>query len=288
MATVSPLPDSTTSRSSASRFATWATRGSTSGRARGTRLRSTTPRTALARGFAFTGRRTSSSTATRSFETRTRASTSSNRSLNGRAIGNVSYENAKGLRWGSESAHGLAIGNQLFDNLEAGISIKKATPTVLRGNRAVHNREEQLLVIQAEYSSNENCFETGSPDQLTVRFYPSRATEYHRTLAEYQKATGQDLQSRDGGCGPMPEKLNVRNCTPRPRPMPSVRGRSSTNLGPRDRTPVARAGLERGPPRPAPNLESSPSPPATARRELVYPTDCGARDRSLEWTQRAR
>lgn len=132
------------------------------------------------------------------------------KSFNGLAIGNVAYENVKGLRWGSESAHGLAIDNKLFDNLEAGISIENATLAVLRGNRAANNKQEQLLVIQTEYSSDENCFETGSPDQLTVRFYPSRATDLHRTLAEYQKSTGKDLHSREGGCGPMPEKLDVR------------------------------------------------------------------------------
>jgi parallel beta-helix repeat protein len=132
------------------------------------------------------------------------------KSVNGLAIGNVAYENVKGVRWSSESGHALAIDNKLFDNLEAGISIENATPAVLRGNRVVNNKQAQLLVIQTEYSSEENCFETGSADQLTAKFYPYRATDHYKTLAEYQKAIGQDLHSRGGGCGPPPEKLDVR------------------------------------------------------------------------------
>jgi hypothetical protein len=43
-----------------------------------------------------------------------------------------------------------------------------------------------------------------------AKFYPYRATDHYRTLAEYQKAIGQDLHSRSGDCGPLPEKLDVR------------------------------------------------------------------------------
>jgi parallel beta-helix repeat protein len=131
------------------------------------------------------------------------------KSVNGAAIGNVAYENVKGVRWSSDSGHALAIDNKLFDNLEAGISIENATPAVLRGNRVVNNKQEQILVVQTEYSSDENCFETGSPDQLAAKFHPFRATDHYKTLADYQKAIGQDLHSRVGGCGPLPEKLDV-------------------------------------------------------------------------------
>jgi parallel beta-helix repeat protein len=131
------------------------------------------------------------------------------KSVNGAAIGNVAYENVKGVRWSSNSGHALAIDNKLFDNLEAGVSIENATPAVLRGNRVVNNRMTQLLVVKTEYSSEENCFEIGSPDQLAARFFPYRATDHYKTFAAYQKAIRQDLHSRDGGCGPMPAKLDV-------------------------------------------------------------------------------
>jgi hypothetical protein len=130
------------------------------------------------------------------------------KSVNGAAIGNISYENVKGVRWSSDSGHALAIDNKLFDNLEAGISIENATPAVLRGNRAANNAA-QLYVWKTEFSSDENCFAIGSPDQLTARFYPFRATDLYKTLADYQKAIGQDLHSRAGDCGPLPEKLDV-------------------------------------------------------------------------------
>jgi parallel beta-helix repeat protein len=130
-------------------------------------------------------------------------------SFSSTAIGNISYENVKGLRWGTWSAPALAFDNKVFDNLEAGISIEKTIPTVLRGNRAVNNKKEQLVVIQSEYSSEENCFENGSPDQLTALFYPYTTKDKYSTLADYQKAIGQDLHSREGGCGPLPEKLDV-------------------------------------------------------------------------------
>src|SRR5262249_441459 len=40
-------------------------------------------------------------------------------SRHGWAIGNVAYENVKGLRWGSQSTHGRALDNVVFDNHEA-------------------------------------------------------------------------------------------------------------------------------------------------------------------------
>ena len=128
-------------------------------------------------------------------------------STNGSAIGNTAYENIKGVRWSSDSVSGLAIDNALFDNHEAGISVEKAHRALLRRNRLVNNAKSQLLVIQAEYASEDNCFETGSPDQLTADFV---FTEHFKTLAEYQKARRQDLHSREGGCGPMPQKVDVR------------------------------------------------------------------------------
>jgi len=127
-------------------------------------------------------------------------------STNGVAIGNTAYENVKGLRWSSDSASGLAVDNALFENHEAGISIEKAPRAILRSNRLVNNAKSQLLVIQVDYESEDNCFETASPDQLTADFV---FTEHYKTLGDYQQAKRRDLHSRQGGCGPMPQKVDV-------------------------------------------------------------------------------
>ena len=131
-------------------------------------------------------------------------------SINGWAIANVAYDNVKGIRWSSDSVNGLALENILFDNQEAGIAIEKADGAVLRGNKMVNNTKYQLFVIDtkfgfSEYASESNCFQKGRPEQLIADFF---YTEHYRTLLEYQKARGQDLQSRDG-CGPLPGKIDV-------------------------------------------------------------------------------
>jgi parallel beta-helix repeat protein len=87
------------------------------------------------------------------------------------AIGNIAYENIKGFRWGSRSLRGIAIGNILFENFEAGISIEDANQAVLRGNRLVNNKKFQILVINSEFSSDNNCFEKGSPEQMVADFF---------------------------------------------------------------------------------------------------------------------
>lgn len=128
------------------------------------------------------------------------------RSTNGVNIGNTAYENIKGIRWSTQSNDGMAVDNVLFDNLERGISVENVTHTVLQGNRILNNRSSQLLIVPTEYTSDDNCFANGQPDQLLVDFFFG---ERYKTLAEYQRAKHQDMHSHEGDCGPLPAKLDV-------------------------------------------------------------------------------
>jgi len=128
-------------------------------------------------------------------------------SLDGRAIGNVSYENIKGLRWSSNSHGGIAADNVLFDNRERGLSIEEIDHIVATGNRIVGNAESQLLVIPPSTVHLErNCYATRTPEQLLADFF---YTDHYRTLRDYQAAKHEDLSSREGDCGPLPDKVDV-------------------------------------------------------------------------------
>lgn len=128
-------------------------------------------------------------------------------STNGYAINNILYENVKGVRWSSDSANGLAIGNSTFDNHEAGISIEKTNNIRVSGNTIVNNDLYQLLVLGGQYHSEGNCFENGNPEQLTAII---DFTKKFKTLSEYQRETQQDQGSRENKCGKLPEKIDVR------------------------------------------------------------------------------
>jgi hypothetical protein len=128
-------------------------------------------------------------------------------STHGLAIANVAYENIKGLRWSSQSEGGMAIDNVLFDNHERGVAIESVERILVRGNRLVNNTKSQLMVMRAQYNSDENCFQNGAPEQLTADFV---FTERYGALVDYQRARSQDLSSREGACGPLPEKLDVQ------------------------------------------------------------------------------
>src|SRR5829696_4900594 len=131
-------------------------------------------------------------------------------STNGQFINNVSYENVKGVRWGSQSVNGLALGNTLFDNLEAGLSLEDISGAVVRNNQLSNNKETQLKVLlDAEYDSDNNCFQHGSSEQSVSHFSNVAFYDRQKTLPEYQKAKGLDLHSREGGCQ-IPQKIDVR------------------------------------------------------------------------------
>ncbi|MFI5042927.1 MAG: right-handed parallel beta-helix repeat-containing protein, partial [Acidimicrobiales bacterium] len=130
-------------------------------------------------------------------------------SVDGEAIGNVAYENVKGVRWSSQSGDGLCLDNALFDNHERGIAIENADRILVRRNRVANNARSQLLVIRSAYSSESNCWGTGGAGQLVAEFFPYFAPDQHATLADYQRARHQDLGSRGGDCGPLPAKVDV-------------------------------------------------------------------------------
>ena len=124
------------------------------------------------------------------------------------AIGNILYENIKGVRWSSDSVNGLSINNLIFDNHEAGIAVESGAYAVLSGNTVVNNTKYQLLVGArgAGYLSEGNCF-LSSEQQLTADLFQ---TQHHKSLAEYQRSFQQDLSSREGECGSLPTKIDVR------------------------------------------------------------------------------
>jgi parallel beta-helix repeat protein len=128
-------------------------------------------------------------------------------SVNGMAIGNVLYENVKGVRWSSESNDGVAARNISFDNHEAGISIESTVGARIADNALVNNAESQLLAIKSQFQSEANCFENKDPGQLTADLYFNYK---YGTLREFRQATGQDRGSREGNCGEMPPKIDVR------------------------------------------------------------------------------
>ena len=127
-------------------------------------------------------------------------------SVNGVALANTCFENVKGLRWSSQSVNGMALDNVLFDNHEAGISIESVSHELIRRNHIARNEKTQLLSMESEYDSEDNCFDTGDPDRFTADFV---FTEHYRTLREYQDGKHQDLHSRAGGCGVLPPKVDV-------------------------------------------------------------------------------
>jgi parallel beta-helix repeat protein len=100
----------------------------------------------------------------------------------------------------------MAVENILFDNHEAGVSVESVEGITVRYNTIVGNEKYQILSYRADYDSDDNCFAKDSPDQLIADF--SFADRY-MALAEYQKEMGQDLNSIEGNCGALPEKIDV-------------------------------------------------------------------------------
>lgn len=126
-------------------------------------------------------------------------------SANGHAIGNITYENAKGVRWSSESVNGLAVDNVAFANHEYGVAIENSDDVRVSGNVLAGNTVAQLLIRESRYRSEGNCFETDGGKQLVAELFYNRR---YRTLAEYQQAVNQDLSSREN-CGRLPERIDV-------------------------------------------------------------------------------
>lgn len=127
-------------------------------------------------------------------------------STGGVAVLNVVFENVKGIRWGSESNSGFAVGNRAFENSQAGISIEQVQGLRLAGNSLVLNGEVQLNLIQSEYEGEDNCFATSGPEHVLVKSGPWTS---FTTLADYQKATGNEggsREARQSPCRALPDK----------------------------------------------------------------------------------
>jgi parallel beta-helix repeat protein len=127
-------------------------------------------------------------------------------SVDGWAIGNTLYENVKGLRWGSDSNGALAVGNLVYENSEAGISLEHASGARLLRNQVVNNGKTQLYALYSNFHSEGNCFDRGLRGELIADLYIHK----FKTLRDYRRVAGQDLASREGDCGPLPRKLDVR------------------------------------------------------------------------------
>ena len=126
-------------------------------------------------------------------------------STHGHAVGNVAYENAKGVRWSSDSTNGVALDNVTFDNHEVGIAIEYTNEIRVSNNIMVNNRISQFLVKNSGYTSQANCYESGGAEQLIAKV---DYNESYTTLAEFQQATNQDLDAREM-CAPLPQKIDV-------------------------------------------------------------------------------
>jgi parallel beta-helix repeat protein len=128
-------------------------------------------------------------------------------STRGYAIGNVLYQNAKGIRWSSDSTNGLALDNVAFANREAGIAIERSDAIRVIRNTLVDNEISQLRLRSSRYSSEGNCFEAGPGKGFVAGFSPF---ERYATLAEFRRAKNQDFSSREA-CGPLPDPVDVHS-----------------------------------------------------------------------------
>jgi hypothetical protein len=123
----------------------------------------------------------------------------------GYAIANITYENVKGVRWSSDSDFGLALGNHVFENREAGIAMEGVRGTRLAGNHVTGN-PAQLLVYKSEYEADGNCFAPQGDGQLVALLeYGYKFSQ----LGDYQRARQRDLSSREGACQTK-DRIDVR------------------------------------------------------------------------------
>jgi parallel beta-helix repeat protein len=128
-------------------------------------------------------------------------------STNGTAARNMCFEDVKGIRWSSKSDNGIATDNVLFDNSLAGVSIEDSDHIMVAGNILANNAQAQLFTIQGRFLSDDNCFTTSSAQQLVADYHTG---DRYSSLADYQRAQHQDLASRSGTCGVLPQKVDVR------------------------------------------------------------------------------
>jgi parallel beta-helix repeat protein len=102
-------------------------------------------------------------------------------SSRGYAIGNILYENSKGVRWSSDSVNGLALDNVAFANRETGIAIEHSDGIRVIRNALVDNGISHLMVRKSRYMSEANCFEPNREEGFIPDLGPFERFE---TLAE--------------------------------------------------------------------------------------------------------
>jgi len=130
-------------------------------------------------------------------------------STSGAALANVTYENAKGLRWSSDSTDALVLDNWCFENTERGLSLENADRALVRRNLLAGNAESQLLVIQSDVSADENCYQRDRPAQAAADYTPYPPNGRYDTLDALRAAQHQDTHGREGDCGARPAKVDV-------------------------------------------------------------------------------
>jgi len=127
-------------------------------------------------------------------------------SQDGLAQGNFVYENAVGLRFGSQSNAGAAIDNLALDNRDAGLSFEKVLFQVSSQNN-MKNNSIQLRLRSASFFSDNNCYEAET--ETGQSFAQLNSKETYQELSEFSTIFRQDLNSKDKDCVTKAEKVDV-------------------------------------------------------------------------------
>jgi hypothetical protein len=138
----------------------------------------------------------------------------------GLAAGNEAFENVKGIRVGSDSVGALILENRLFANQDAGLAIEHANGAQVWRNHLADNDGRQLLVVESDYVADYNCYASVGVPQLIADFF-TKTTRFER-LEDYQRASGQDLHARAGGCEIPHDLPDVLDFEAPPAPVPRV------------------------------------------------------------------
>ncbi len=128
-------------------------------------------------------------------------------SLGGLAQGNLVYENAVGLRFGSRSSAGIAINNLVLDNKDAGLSFEQVAFQVSSHNTLKGNTSQLRLIKPSFLFSDNNCYETATEAGQLLAMVD--LTVPYQNLSEFANMVGQDFNSRDGNCAVEAAKVDV-------------------------------------------------------------------------------
>ena len=129
-------------------------------------------------------------------------------SLEGLIQDNLTYENAVGLRFSSESNAGIVMGNLVLDNQDAGISFETVDMAVSIHNKLKGNKA-QLRLYNASFLSDNNCYEVATSSEQSLAKW--NLTVHYKELSNYTAKVGQDLNSWVGDCGIEAKKVDVND-----------------------------------------------------------------------------